>query len=51
MFYECSSLNELNISNFDTNNLHCMNDMFFGCSEQIKKKIKSLNKFKDNAFK
>ena len=51
MFFQCKSLNELNISNFNTNNVTNMSGMFFGCSIQIKKKMKSLNKFKGNAFK
>ena len=32
MFYECSSLKELNLSNFNTNNVTNMCHMFFGCS-------------------
>ena len=41
MFYECSSLKELNLSNFNTNNVNDMGYMFNGCSEQLKIKIKS----------
>ena len=32
MFYGCSSLRELNISNFNTNNVDNMSYMFFRCS-------------------
>ena len=50
MFSECSSLKELNLSNFNTNNVTGMGYMFNGCSEQIKMKMKSLNKFGQEAF-
>ena len=43
MFYGCSSLNELNLSNFNTINVNYMMDMFSGCSDELKKKIKVLN--------
>ena len=32
MFYGCSSLNNINLSNFNTNNVTLMNGMFYGCS-------------------
>ena len=32
MFYGCSSLKELNLSNFNTNNVTNMGYMFYGCS-------------------
>ena len=32
MFYYCSSLTSLNLSNFNTNNVNDMNHMFSGCS-------------------
>ena len=32
MFRNCSSLKELNLSNFNTNNVNYMNGMFRGCS-------------------
>ena len=38
MFYGCSSLEELNLSNFNTNNVIDMCDMFCGCSS-----LKELN--------
>ena len=50
MFYGCSSLKELNLSNFNINNVEDMSNMFNGCSEQLKMKMKSLNKFKEDAF-
>ena len=46
MFYECSYLKELNISNFYTNNVTNMSDMFYGCSDELKSKIKKQNKSK-----
>ena len=38
MFSICSSLKELNLSNFNTNNVTDMNSMFYGCSS-----LKELN--------
>jgi surface protein len=38
MFYDCLSLKELNLSNFNTNNVTNMNCMFFRCSS-----LKELN--------
>jgi surface protein len=40
MFYNCSSLKELNISNFNTDNVKDMSCMFKGCSKQFQNKIK-----------
>ena len=31
MFYNCSSLNNLNVTNFDTQNVTDMSEMFDGC--------------------
>ena len=39
MFYECSALKELNLNNFNTNNVTNMSCMFFRCSDELKKKI------------
>ena len=51
MFWGCSSLKELNLSNFNTNNVTNMEWMFYGCSEQLKNKIKSEYKnIKEEAF-
>ena len=51
MFWGCSSLNELNLNNFITNNVTDMMLMFNGCSNQLKMKIKTQNKkFPENAF-
>ena len=41
MFFGCSSLKELNISNFNTNNVTFMRGMFLGCSEQFQNKIRA----------
>ena len=38
MFYGCSSLKELNLNNFNTNNVTNMSGMFDGCSS-----LKELN--------
>ena len=32
MFYECTSISEINLSNFDTSNVTYMGAMFSGCS-------------------
>ena len=51
MFYGCSSLKELNLNNFNTNNVTDMRGMFKGCSDDLKMKIKSENKnIKAKAF-
>ena len=44
MFYECSSLIVLNISNFNINNVTDMRSMLYGCSDGLKKKIKKQNR-------
>ena len=52
MFSECSSLQEIHLNNFDTNNVTSMSDMFIGCSDELKLKIKSKYKnLKEEAFK
>ena len=43
MFSKCSSLKELNISNFNTNNETDMLEMFYKCSDELKNKIKQQN--------
>ena len=44
MFSNCSSLKELNLSFINTNNIIDMSYMFNGCSDDLKKKLKMLNK-------
>ena len=39
MFRECSSLNNLNLSNFNTQNVTDMAYMFYGCSSLNKKNV------------
>ena len=52
MFYGCSSLNELNLNNFNTNNVTDKNYMLGHCSDKLKLKIKSkFYIFKVVAFK
>ena len=51
MFRGCSSLKELNLKNFNTNNVNDMRWMFRRCSDGLKRKIKLENKnIKDEAF-
>ena len=51
MFSGCSSLKELNLNNFNTNNVTNMSCMFNGCSNDLKRKIKSeIKNIKDEAF-
>ena len=46
MFYDCSSLKEMDISNFIINENNNNQKMFFGCSDELKQKIKTQNKKK-----
>ena len=41
MFFFCLELKELNIDNFNTNNVIDMTSMFFECSEQLQNKIRA----------
>ena len=51
MFCMCSSLKELNLNNFNTNNVTDMNGMFDGCSNELIMKIKAQYKnIKKEAF-
>ena len=51
MFFKCSSLKELNLNNFNTNNVRDMNYMFSGCSNELVMKIKRQYKnIKKEAF-
>ena len=51
MFDGCSSLKELNLNNFNTNNVTNMESILEGCSDDLKMKIKSENKnIKAEAF-
>ena len=43
LFYNCSSLKELNIANFNTDMAYYISDMFEGCTMELKDKIKELN--------
>ena len=52
MFRECSSLKELNLNTFNTNNVTDMSYMFGDCLDELKLKIKNQFKnFKEEAFK
>ena len=52
MFYGCSSLKDLNLNHFNTNNITNMSCMFNGCLDELKLKIKSQFKnLKEEAFK
>ena len=46
MFYGCSSLKSINLSNFDTKNVINLNSMFYGCSS-----LKSIDLFNFNTSK
>ena len=51
MFWGCSSLQKLNLSNFNTNNVTNMRYMFSKCSDELKLKIRSQYKnFQEMAF-
>ena len=51
MFQNCSSLEELNLNNFNTNNVTNMRGMFSKCSDELKMKIKSeIKNLRDEAF-
>ena len=47
MFSGCSSLNELNLINFNTNNVTNMRSMFSRCLNELKLKIKEKEKEKE----
>ena len=51
MFDGCSSLKELNLSNFNTNNITNSFGIFSGCSNQFQNKIRAQYKnIKEEAF-
>ena len=51
MFSRCSSLKELNLNNFNTNNVTNMRWMFSKCSDELILKLKSkFNEFGRYAF-
>ena len=51
MFSGCSSFKELNLNNFNNNNVTNMKYMFSGCSEQFKNTIRAQYKnIKEEAF-
>ena len=51
MFFGCLSLKEINLSNFNTNNVTDMSGMFSGCSDEIKIKIREqIKNIKEEAF-
>ncbi len=43
MFFGCSSLTELDLSNFNTENVTNMQDMFFGCSKLTELDLSNFN--------
>ena len=43
MFSGCSSLKELNLSNFNTHNVTDMGYMFYGCSSLLELNISNFN--------
>ena len=52
MFWGCSSLEGLDLSNFNTDNVIDMAGMFKGCSDQLQNKIRAqYQNIKEEAFK
>ena len=51
MFFGCSSLTNINLSNFNNNNVNDMSGIFWGCSSLKKEKIISKNNDILNLFK
>ena len=52
MFYECSSLIDLNLNSFATYNITNMDKMFGRCYDELKSKITNkYKKFKKQAFR
>ena len=43
MFYGCSSLKEMNFSNFNTINVKDMSQMFYGCSSLKEMNLSNFN--------
>ncbi len=43
MFFGCSSLKKINLSNFNTKNVIYMNHMFYGCSSLEELDLRSFN--------
>ena len=50
MFYICSSLKELNVSSFNTNNVTNMSQMFSGCSSLKELSLSNFNMNKVNNY-
>ena len=51
MFYGCSSLEDIDVSNLNVDNAICLDRMFGGCSNGLKSKIKDQNtNITDEAF-
>ena len=51
MFYGCSSLKDINISNFKYNKVINMKSMFYGCSNDLKVKIMlQIKNIREEAF-
>ena len=48
MFCRCSTLQNLNISNFNTNNVKDFHSMFYSCPEALQTRIKRLNIINNN---
>ena len=50
MFYKCSSLTSLDLSNFDTSNVTYMDSMFYNCSSLTNLDLRSFNTSKVTAI-
>jgi surface protein len=44
MFFECNSLKNIDLSNFNTQNITYMGDMFYECNSLKKNNIKTKDK-------
>ena len=52
LFYKCSDISEIDLSNFSPSNIKVIHSMFSRCSNDLKNKIKEQNqKINENAFK
>ena len=52
MFNRCSSFKKLNLSNFNNNKVKGTSGMFYGCSDELRMKVRSQYKnFQEIAFK
>ena len=51
MFFNCSSLKELDLNNFNTDNVTSMSGMFYGCSDELINNLKNNYILEDEVFR